>query len=469
MAEAVKTSNKERLIDTLAEDRETLRDVVKRRFRKHTLGKIGLGILAVLYFMALFADILSPYTMAWTNKAKSYHPPSKVYFTYKDAAGKKRLRLWAYEQYNVNVALKKYGVIPPYSMRIISLGTAPGRPELRVVSTQKARGARQSELLRATASFFQIAPGEAAYKELKRAVSEVEAAPDPDERRHLILGEREYDGHTVPMEVIIAKGNRNFLSFFHKGVPYRFLNLFNAQTHFFGSETGGFFMWGADRLGRDMVSRLLHGSRVSLTVGLVGAAISLVIGMIMGGLAGYFGGLTDTLIMRFSEIMYSIPSLYLLFALRSALPSGMPSTQVYLLIVAILSFIGWASLSRVIRGQVLSLKNKDFVMSARTMGLSHRKIIFRHILPNTMSFTIINTTLSIPGYILGESALSLLGLGITEPQSSWGNMLSVARNYRVVQDFPWILTPGIAIFVAIMAWNFFGDGIRDALDPKSKH
>ena len=135
----------------------------------------------------------------------------------------------------------------------------------------------------------------------------------------------------------------------------------------------------------------------------------------------------------------------------------------------ILSLVGWAGLARVIRGMVLSLKNEDYVLSAKTMGLSNLKIITKHILPNTMSFVIVQLTLTIPGYILGESALSLLGLGITEPQASWGNMLSVARNYRVVQDFPWILIPGFTIFLSIMAWNFFGDGIRDAVDPKSKH
>jgi peptide/nickel transport system permease protein len=173
--------------------------------------------------------------------------------------------------------------------------------------------------------------------------------------------------------------------------------------------------------------------------------------------------------MRLAEVVIAIPGIYLLFALRATFPSNLTSVQVYILIVLILSGIGWASLARIIRGLVLSIKSEDYVMSARTMGLGHLKIIVKHILPNTLSFVIIQATLTIPGFILGESALSLLGLGITEPQSSWGLMLAVARNYRVMNQFPWILVPGFFIFLAIMAWNFFGDGIRDSVDPRSRH
>jgi peptide/nickel transport system permease protein len=218
-----------------------------------------------------------------------------------------------------------------------------------------------------------------------------------------------------------------------------------------------------------MVSRLLHGGRVSLTVGLVGVAISFVLGLLIGGISGYFGGRVDNIVQRLSEIIIAIPGLYLILAIRAAFPPNLTSVEVYFLIVAIFALIGWTNLARTVRGLILSLKNEDYVMSARTMGLSKLRVIVRHILPNTMSYVIVSLTLSIPGYILGESALSLLGLGITEPQSSWGLMLSAARNTQVLTRAPWILIPGLLIFLAILAWNFFGDGIRDAVDPRSRH
>ena len=210
-----------------------------------------------------------------------------------------------------------------------------------------------------------------------------------------------------------------------------------------------------------------YGGQISLTVGLVGILISFTLGLLLGGISGYFGGMTDSVIMRSTELLLSIPSLYLIIALRAVFPIDLPSQQVYLGIVAILAFIGWAGLARVIRGLVLSIRRNEYVTAAEALGVSRFRIITRHILPNTLSFVIVAATISVPGYILGEVVLSFLGVGVQEPASSWGNMLNQARSIRALTSFPWLLyVPGLAIFLTVMAFNFLGDGLRDALDPR---
>ena len=212
--------------------------------------------------------------------------------------------------------------------------------------------------------------------------------------------------------------------------------------------------------------RILYGA-VSLSIGIIGILISTIIGMIVGGIAGYFGGATDFLLMRTVEVLLALPSLYFILILRQLLGMGMSSTQIYFIIVIILAFVGWATEARVIRGMVMSLKEKEYVIAARAMGFSNSRIIVRHILPNTLSFVIVTATLSVPFFILGEVALSFLGVGIQEPEASWGNMLVAAQNNRQLIDFPWVLIPGVFIFLAVMAWNFLGDGLRDAADPRT--
>jgi len=258
------------------------------------------------------------------------------------------------------------------------------------------------------------------------------------------------------------------LRFLAHGAHYRLLGLLPTDRHLFGVDPPGrVFLLGADPMGRDLLSRLCYGARVSLTVGLVGIAISFTLGMLIGGISGYFGGWLDQLIMRGTELLLSVPALYLVVAMRGALPAEMPSGRVYLAIVAILALIGWASLARVIRGMVLSIRRMDYVAAAEALGAGPLRVIVRHILPNTLSFVIVAATVAVPGYILGEVFLSFLGLGVQEPAASWGNMLSQARSNSVLTTFPWILfAPGGAIFLTVMAFNLFGDGLRDALDPR---
>jgi peptide/nickel transport system permease protein len=264
------------------------------------------------------------------------------------------------------------------------------------------------------------------------------------------------------------------LAFFARGYPYRLLGLIPMERHLFLPDTDDpaarVYLLGSDATGRDVFSRLLYGSQISLSIGLIGIAITMVMGFLVGGLAGYFGARVDFIAMRSVEFLMAIPGLYLLLALRATLAPHFESAQMYLLIVIILAFIGWSGTARIIRGLALSLRSRPFVLAAECMGQSTFKILIKHILPNLSSYLLVAATLSIPAYILGEAALSFLGLGIQEPSASWGLMLSQAQNNMkvFVLNFWWLLTPGAAIFVTVIAFNVLGDVLRDIVDPRMK-
>lgn len=289
---------------------------------------------------------------------------------------------------------------------------------------------------------------------------------------------REFDPEAMQVDYKLDRSEKYYLKFFIRGERYKFLGLIPSSRHLVGvvgdeknslSSSGGrLYLLGTDINGRDVFSRILFGGRISMTIGFLALLVLFPIGLLYGGVSGYFGGKTDMLMMRFAEAVMSIPSFYLLIILAAILPSNMTSIQRFMLIVLILALIGWAGFARVVRGMVLSIKSQEFVQAAQSIGASRLRIIIKHILPQTTSYVIVAMTLSVPSYILSESGLSFLGLGIQQPDASWGNMLKEAQEYINILYRPWLLTPGFLIFVAVLSFNLIGDTIRDVLDPKSR-
>ncbi len=260
------------------------------------------------------------------------------------------------------------------------------------------------------------------------------------------------------------------IKLFVHGDPYKFWTLIPGDIHLFGTEPQGkeispLFIFGTDSIGRDVLSRIFFGARISMTVGLIGIFLAFVMGLLLGGVAGFFGGVLDEVIMRVIDVLISLPQIPLWMSLAAALPQAWPQLKTYFLVTIILSIFGWTSLARTVRGKMLSLREEDFVMAATLDGENETAIITRYMLPGFASYIIVSLTLSIPGMILGETSLSFLGIGLRSPTISWGVMLQDAQNLQTVAQLPWLLWPVVFVVLAVLMFNFLGDGLRDAADP----
>ncbi len=274
------------------------------------------------------------------------------------------------------------------------------------------------------------------------------------------------DLETLGLTYDVNRDIRHPIRFFARGEPYKLLGLVPTNVHLFGvDEPAGLFLFGTDRLGRDVLTRTFYAARLSLSIGLVGVALSFTIGVTLGGISGYFGGAIDTVIQRIIEFLISVPTVPIWIALSAALPREWTVIQIYFGIVVILSLVGWGGLARVVRSKFLELRELDYVLAARVAGVSEAAIIAVHLLPNFASYLIVALTLDIPGVILAETALSFLGLGLRAPAVSWGVLLEDAQNVHSIALYWWTIIPALFVMTTVLAFNFLGDGLRDAADP----
>lgn len=354
--------------------------MVWNKFRKHKLAVVSLFVVALIYFVALFAEFLAPYDPGKFDPRYTYVPPQSIGWFVDDGAGGQ-----SFQPHVTGFDIK----LDPVSFRRIF-------------------------------------------------------TPDPTQ--------------VIP------------IGFFVPGQSYKMWGLFEMNIHFIGplDPSRPFFLAGGDRLGRDLLSRTIHGTRISMSIGLVGVGLSLLIGMILGGISGYRGGMVDRVIQRVIEFIRSVPTIPLWLGLAAAMPKDWPPLQVYFAILIILSLIGWTEIARVVRGRFLSLRTDDFVIAARLDGVSEFRLIMRHMMPSLYSHIIAAITLAIPNMILAETSLSFLGLGLQPPIVSWGVLLQDTQNLRAITQAPWLFVPGACVVLAVLALNFLGDGVRDAADPYAK-
>ena len=291
--------------------------------------------------------------------------------------------------------------------------------------------------------------------------------PETGLQRPFVYGYKgQRNPRTLKMEYVVDTDKKFPIYFFVRGYKYKFLGLFETDIHLFGVEEPGYiFLFGTDTLGRDLYSRTIMGTRISTTVGLISIFFSLILGLVLGGMSALLGGTVDMVIQRIIEILLCIPSIPLWMGLSAALPREWSPLAVYFSITIILALQGWVHVARVVRGRFLALKEEQFVLASEGFGASYWYIIFRHLIPNFISYVIVNITVSIPGAILGETSLSFLGLGLRPPVISWGVLLQGAQNLQAIAEIPWLMIPGLFVIALVLSFNFMGDGLRDAADP----
>jgi peptide/nickel transport system permease protein len=279
---------------------------------------------------------------------------------------------------------------------------------------------------------------------------------------------KQLDMNTFTYETVRDPSQKWYLRFLVKTDPYKLLGFIPVSHRLFGVDSGYISLFGTDNLGMDIFSQTLYASRISLSIGLIGVAISFLIGTILGGISGYFGGTVDLIIQRFIEFVISIPQLPLWLALSAAFPNEWTGIETFFALTIVLSLVTWTNLARIVRGRLISMREEEYVMAARVYGSSAGRIITRHLLPGFMSYLLVDITLAIPAMILGETTLSFLGVGILPPELSWGAMLKDANNLTMIFNYTWYLTPCIFVILTVLAFNFVGDGLRDAADPYSR-
>jgi peptide/nickel transport system permease protein len=401
------------------------------KLRNNPLARVAAVVLSIFYIAVIFADFVAPYNPLSQEPSGSLLPPTPIYWNSVETGKFIGPHVYPTIQGPINLDTGLQKVEIDYSRPApVHLFIHGDKYRLFALTLPMITGISfKDEGENITLKEWEVFKGIPSDLHLYGVV----ASPNASE---LAVSASDAEGTATPEAVDIAPAYINIL--------------------------------GTDNAARDVFSRLLHGGRISLSIGLIGIAISFPLGLLVGGISGYFGGIVDSVLMRLVEVIMTIPSIYLLVSLGVILPPELSSSERFLLIILIISFIGWAGLARVIRGEVLSLKERTFVQASQSMGGRSLHIITRHILPQTATYVIITATLAIPSYIVSEAVLSLIGLGIQEPDPSWGNMLSAGTNAQILVLNPWLVWPPAALIViTVLAFSLLGDGLRDALDPRS--